>query len=467
MMAIYKYIFFILGITLLASCSTDVAGGVTEETNSIAGVMSSTNKTAAKGIVVVARSVADSNIILKDTTDSKGSFAFQLKEQGYYGISAKTENLAYYDLVNYKGEALTIDASLKDLSSFSGNIVLSGNNNLSGNPNDSIQITIPGSPWNITSNAEGFFVMDSIPIGSYYIYVRSPDQTRFNDVYYYVSLSSDSYSYQGPLPISLNINDSIEIKNNLNENLNLVAFANWTIPMSSEYGLVGWWPMTYLSQDSSSIRYLSDARGRTDVGVVYGKAFLDSGVLGQSIVLRGSNDFVVIESDRGVLDSAKALTLESWIYIEDLNETEDLSNYRKNLIGKVGFGNEDDQSIFSLALIKNECSVGDSSVLAFFISDGSGKALDCENAVFDSHKVIENQWIYTTSVWDGQKLFLYVNGILVASRDVSVDVLLPSIESLYFGKENLNFKLDEVRWSTVAVSASDVLYRYYNQGGIQ
>ncbi|HOG68531.1 MAG TPA: hypothetical protein PK366_04065, partial [Fibrobacteraceae bacterium] len=60
-----------------------------------------------------------------------------------------------------------------------------------------------------------------------------------------------------------------------------------------------------------------------------------------------------------------------------------------------------------------------------------------------------------------------VNGAFVASRGVSVDVLTPSIESLYFGKENLNFRLDEVRWSTVAISASDVLYRYYNQGGVQ
>jgi hypothetical protein len=157
------------------------------------------------------------------------------------------------------------------------------------------------------------FEIDSVPEGSYYVYVRSPDQTRFNDV-----ISGSLYlpdtlkGSQGPLPTSLATDAPSDDKNAVYESENSVFNFSWTIPMSSEYGLVGWWPMNYISKDSSSIQYISDARGRTDVGVVYGKAFLDSGVLGQSLVLRGSNDFVVIESDRGVLDNATALTLEAW-----------------------------------------------------------------------------------------------------------------------------------------------------------
>ncbi len=48
----------------------------------------------------------------------------------------------------------------------------------------------------------------------------------------------------------------------------------------------------YISKDSSSIQYISDARGRTDAGVVYGKNFLRFwrvravfGITGQMILL--------------------------------------------------------------------------------------------------------------------------------------------------------------------------------------
>jgi hypothetical protein len=465
-MKTFNAIFWIMCVmsALFSACSKDVAGGVTEETNSIAGVIYNSDQKVASGVEVLARSVADTTRLYKDTTDSQGSFAFKFKEEGLYGVSAKTSDLAYYELVEYKGATLNVEASLKKFTSFSGKLTLSG-----VDYNEPIQVFIPGSPWAVYTNENLEFEMDSVPEGAYYVYVRSPDQSRFNDAYFWVSLLPDTLKgSQGPLPTSLATQAPSDDKNSVYEEADNSPFNfNWTIPMSSEYGLVGWWPMNYISKDSSSIQYISDARGRTDVGVVYGKTFLDSGVLGQSLVLRGSNDFVVIESDRGVLDSATALTLEAWIYIEDLNETEDVTNYRKNLIGKVGFGNSDDRSVFSLAIIKNECEVEGSPVLAFFIADGSGTSLDCANAVVDPNAIKVGEWLYTTSVWNGQTLSLYVNGAFVASRGVSVDVLTPSIESLYFGKENLNFRLDEVRWSTVAISASDVLYRYYNQGGVQ
>jgi hypothetical protein len=32
--------------------------------------------------------------------------------------------------------------------------------------------------------------------------------------------------------------------------------------------------------------------------------------------------------------------------------------------------------------------------------------------------------------------------------------------ALYFGKENMSIKIDEVRWSTTAITAADVFYRY-------
>lgn len=459
----WRYILcaFAIGALFLA-CDNGVAGGVTEETNSIAGVIQVADKKAAKGVEVLARAVANPDIVFKDTTDGDGQFAFQFKEQGLYGITAKTEGLIYYEVVDYKGVTVKVEGALKEFTSISGTVQLSGDKY-----DKPIQLSIPGSSWSTQTTASGYFEIDSVPVGSYYVHVHSPDLSRYNDADFWVSLSTNDLAFsQGPLPVSSDMLAPSETVG-LMQSESVTNVTVWGVPLSVEYGLVGWWPMTYIAQESPSLRYLSDARGRTDVGVVYGKAFLDSGVLGTSIVLRGPNDFVVIESDRGVLDSAKGFTLEAWVYIEDLNEVAEVDSYRKNIIGKVGFGGADDHSLFSLALIKNECGVANKPSLAFFIADGSGMALDCENAAIATEAVQVGKWIYTTAVWDGSSVSLYLNGIHVASKPTSVNVWLPSIESLYFGKENLNLKLDEIRWSTVGISSSDVLYRYYNQGGVQ
>ena len=464
-MKAWRYILFMFAIgALFLACGGEVAGGVTEETNSIAGVIQVADKKAAKGVVVLARAVADSNKVYKDTTNNDGHFAFKFKEQGLYGISAKTESLAYYEMVDYKGVTVQVEGALKKFSSISGTVHLSGNNY-----DKPIQLSIPGSPWSTQANTSGYFIMDSVPAGSYYVHVNSPDPSRFNDANFWVSLSTnDVSSSQGPLPVLSDLlapSETVGVQNS--ESVNTVPLFTWTLPMSLEYGLVGWWPMTYIAEESPSLRYLSDARGRTDVGVVYGKAFLDPGVLGTSVVLRGPNDFVVVESDRGVLDSAKAFTLEAWVYIEDLNEVAEVDNYRKNIIGKVGFGGTDDKSVFSLALVKNECGAARDPSFGFFIADGSGMSLDCDNAVIAPSPAEVGKWTYVTAVWSGTEVTLYLNGVLVSTKSTSVNIWLPSVESLYFGKENLNLKLDEIRWSTVGISESDVLYRYFNQGGVQ
>ena len=76
-----------------------------------------------------------------------------------------------------------------------------------------------------------------------------------------------------------------------------------------------------------------------------------------------------------------------------------------------------------------------------------------------------DEWVYVTAVWDGTTSVLYINGNKASEKKVSVKQIGVSSEPIFFGKESMNLKLDDVRLSTTAISASDVLYRYYLKGG--
>ncbi len=64
-------------------------------------------------------------------------------------------------------------------------------------------------------------------------------------------------------------------------------------------------------------------------------------------------------------------------------------------------------------------------------------------------------------MWDGSLISLYRDGNLVSTMASTFEKLSTSSDvALYFGKENMSIKIDEVRWSTTAITAADVFYRY-------
>ncbi len=453
-MKLMKYIFLLFMALFLWSCEGKIAGGVTEETNSIAGVLYDSNNKLANGVPVSLRAFNDSSLSYTDTTDREGHFNFEIKEPGFYGVSGKSLEQAFYQIIEYKGISLNIQDTLKSITRFSGHTKLSGDSSY-----QSIEISLPGTDWKATSDSLGFFIIDSIPMGSHFVYVKSPDLSRYYDSYFWVDFSNPDYLISsGPL-------SQIEEPPKLLHSENSQELVSIEIPVSVEYGLVSWWPMDVL-QENSQTKYIYDARGRADIGVVYGDVYLDKGVKSNALVFNGASDFVVIENDRGSLNNTSSFTMEALVYIEDFNEIDSILSYRKNLIGKLAYGETENKSLFSLAVIKNECGVKQNS-LAFFIADGQGKLLDCENAVIAPQSMPLQQWVHTIVVWDGVQINLYLNGDLVATQTTNIQQWEENDEAIYFGKENLNFKLDEVRFSIKAISQSDVLYRYYNHGGIQ
>ena len=224
--------------------------------------------------------------------------------------------------------------------------------------------------------------------------------------------------------------------------------------------------MDYLAdnEEISGTKVTSDARGRADDIFFFSDSVeLTEGVSVNAVELNGAEEFGVVESDGGALDSATAFTLESWINIAKWPKDKD---YRMNIVGKLGFGQntDTDQNVFSLSLIKGECGAEKPS-LAFFIAGGDmGDTLGCESVVMTS-EIETDEWMYVTAVWNSGKLALYINGQLLETAKTSVKLINPSSEPIIFGKEDLNLKLDDVRLSNKAVNDVDVLYRYYLKGG--
>ena len=70
-------------------------------------------------------------------------------------------------------------------------------------------------------------------------------------------------------------------------------------------------------------------------------------------------------------------------------------------------------------------------------------------------------WTYLAASWSGDSAKLYVNGKFEATVATDFEVLVGENGiPLYFGKENLNLLIDEVRLSTTAIEEIDALYRY-------
>ena len=464
------------------ACTTELANGVSEETNTVAGILLNGSGKAAAGVPVCARHYVYDTILVVDTTDSEGKFGLPISRQGQYGISASKDKFAYYGTINYEGAEVNVTAALEKSGSVEGKIYLRLDTAAAG-----VKVYIPGSPWETETDKDGSFSLENVPVGTLPLLAKSPDPVHFVDAVYVVSVSQKSTSFRGPIPTGMfeyfaqssSEEDGVDTTNkskpsndsgsvdeaaitpvdDIVNTVDSIRAGSLLFPLSPEYGLRSWWSMDYLADAGKGTKRVEDARGGTDGILLYGVDSLEDGATEKALALYGSDQFGVVESDRSVLDSAKALTLEAWIHVEK----PDSKDYRMNLIGKLGFGSSEDKDVFSLALVQGECDRKNVS-LGFFIADGSSNSLECEDAAFVDYELF-GEWVYVTAVWDGNTSALFVNGVKVAEKAVSVTQIGISSEPIFFGKESVNLKLDDVRLSTSAIGESDVLYRYYLKGG--
>lgn len=494
----------------LSACSEGkkAAGGVSEETNTLAGVLLNASGSPVSGVAVCAKHFTVDTIVFHDTTDAEGRFGMPLERRGQYGISARTDSLAVYETVEYGGSEVDVRVTLSEVGTVVGRLNLRP-----GTVAKDVYVSIPGSAWEAYSDSTGRFVLDGVPVGVLPLYAQSPDLQRFNNAVFVMNVKQGGSQLTGPVPAEyfeklseriytadvvtssdvvyepgsnesgssssvevlpsvggtsandsqgteLVVADSLKFGNEGYTGFIISEPNSVQFPLATDYGLRSWWNMDYVSGGNKP--YIADMRGWTEDMLLYGGASLVDGVDGKALELNGASQYGVIESDRGLLDSSATLVLEAWVNVVSVDA--DSTPYRKNIVGKLGFGSESDQSVFSLAVVDGDCSAAGPS-LAFFVAGGDGEAFSCSNAAVSAVKLEFGKWVYVTAVWDSGYINLYQDGGLVARKAVSVTRFASSPEPVFFGKEAMDVKLDNVRIGVQAITESDVLYRYYLLGG--
>ena len=166
----------VFALVLWVGCSNnEVAGGVSEETNTIAGVLVDKKGSPVVSAMVYCKSVDVDTLESSDETNSKGEFSLPVKRSGSYGISATVDSLAYYEVVEFKGKDVDLKSvALKETADFKGRVVLREDSSAAG-----IVVRVPGSSWVAKTDSLGFYKLDGMPVGKANLLVVPTDLTRF------------------------------------------------------------------------------------------------------------------------------------------------------------------------------------------------------------------------------------------------------------------------------------------------
>ena len=427
---LYSTIFAALLLAALAwvGCSdNEVARGVSEETNTIAGVLVDRKGSPVVSAKVLCRSVDVDTLESSDETNSKGEFSLPVKRYGSYGISASVDSLAFYEMVEFKGKDVDLKSvALKETVDFKGRVMLRDASTAAG-----IMVRVPGSSWAAQTDSLGFYKLEGLPMGKTGLLVVPTDLTRFVMVEHEV-------------------------------NVGVLAGANGMdsvmVPLSMEYGLRSWWAFGAVGKDGA-VDFVNDSRAWTAGMKLYGSpeygGFVSyEGTLNYvgAVHFKGASQFGVVEDDRGILDGVNSFAVEVVLQVDKV--LDDSASFRKNVVGKLGFGSAEDKDVFSLSVIQGICGAKKTS-FAFFMADGSGDSLSCKNAVVSKNALEFGKRYYLMATWNGKSASLYENGKKVGETDVSFEKISASEESIFVGKESLEFSMEDLRISVEPLNDAD------------
>ncbi|GEM_PF-5084573 len=415
-----------LGILLLACGEVKVAGGVSEETNTIAGVLENPNGDRLANVAVFARRVFVDSVIHVDTTTAKGHFSFEL-ENGEYAISAKQKDLAYYEVVAAEKD-MDIKAVALPLDTFDFVVKYSD-----GSLAKDAVVSVPGSEISTVADTNGKLRI-ALPHADVLIYVRSGSK-NFEDAYFKVV----DGKVAGPYATPKSLLELLERDDKALESDTLVLPKK-----TSEFAT---WNMSTV-QDGKVL-----SNGKTLY--VYGSPLVKN----DEMHFTSASEFAVLESDDGAFDGAESFSATLKLNIVEMPSD---STYRKNILGKVGFGTANDESAFSIALIKGECGV-QRPMLAVFVADSNSDfAVDCGNVALANVNANEDMLIAVS--FDKGNLNIYKNGMVIGRAKTGVSKLRNSKESIYLGKETISMKVSSVSLSLDGLNESEAFFEY-SKGG--
>ena len=419
-------------LCLFSGCGFFVAGGVSEETNTVAGnapelsdddLESSSSMDVSVSVDSIGRN--PSTVKQMQPVNDLEDFASNTStDKGAVGPSSQLQPVSAYS--NFKGRIISDGTSILNLS-----------------------LDVNGSARTTSTDAQGVFTYENLPEGTYILYVTAENGSN-SDVAFLLRHGAKSSSLLGPIPASTA--STINAKD-------LVAPPAKTVPSET----VTMNPSDGSSMPMDTVEF--GGFGKAD-SVVYTDVPVEHYVLSQmpkdvDYGLLCSWDETILSANQTleckVPEAPDAISVEVVVEIPPFDNNLRL---RQNIVGMFG----ENGNVFSLALINNDC-VSSSTFFALFVSDG--REFDCSDALISGVAVETGKALSLTAVWDREHLSLYKDGFLIASKVATMNVKKHADVPVVLGDDTVGFKLKSVRMGVKTITAADVLYRYYQKGGAQ
>jgi PKD repeat protein len=246
---------------------------------------------------------------------------------------------------------------------------------------------------------------------------------------------SHTYSVTGTYTVSLTVTGSGGSNTKTNSNFINVASSGGTTqpPATSTDGLVA----AYGFEETSGTT-VTDASGKGNNGTIKEAVRISNGRFGNALKFDGINDWVTV-NDSASLDLSSDMTLEAWVYPQ-----QSMPNDWRTIIMKEQTG----------GAVYNLNATNDTNLPGFSYHDGAWHSLN------GPEPLPLNQWTHLVATYDGNVQQLYINGVMVASRNQTG--LIPiSDGALRIGGNSILGEffqgyIDEVRIYNRALSAEEV-----------
>jgi tetratricopeptide (TPR) repeat protein len=203
-------------------------------------------------------------------------------------------------------------------------------------------------------------------------------------------------------------------------------------------GMVGWWKL-----DEKEGRTAADSSGNDHAATVEGNPEWQpsAGKIGGAIALSGNGDFLDV-ADEASFDCIGAVTLAVWIKADALDKPWQAIVTKGDHAYRLQRNNETDTVEFACTglHVANENQYG---------------------SLFGSEEITLNEWRHVAGVYDGQKMYIYMDGVLDASQEATGtihtnDVRLQIGANTEAGDRFWHGLIDDVRVYNYAISAAEI-----------
>ncbi|RLB76187.1 MAG: hypothetical protein DRH24_18300, partial [Deltaproteobacteria bacterium] len=284
--------------------------------------------------------------------------------------------------------------------------------------------------------------------GTFHLFVYCNDslgnEGSNNTIYFTVDTTPPIITWEPPTPgdDTTTNNNWVYLNTTITDDSNTSAFFDWN------HSLVGYWSFEYYNStgvyDNSTYNNFGTFQETN-----FGADNITTGKYGKGLKFDGTDDYIEVP-DSSILHITDKITLEAWVYPFGWD-----TSYENAIVTKAGDGS---YGVWNLHW-KNT-----THGFRFELNNGSVQSL-----YESSPSTTLNTWYHVVGVYDGNKMYLYVNGKLSNSMSVSGQIAT-NTEPLRIGKQFWwsttysfwNGTIDEVRIYNRALSPEEINASYNN-----